>query len=288
MHMTSPAVAARSPEHFSAHFSAHFPALFVAHGAPTMVLQPGPAGAALARAAAELPRPRAIIVVSAHWETATPTIGTAPELETIHDFYGFPAELYRVRYPARSDAAVAEELRTRLLENGFDVRMDKVRGLDHGAWTPLSLMYPQADIPVLPLSLQTGLGPEHHFQLGRALAPMLADGVLLLASGNLTHNLGDFRRAFAEGSGTPAYVAAFADWIGQRIAAGDHDSLLDYRQRAPHAVRAHPSEEHLLPLHVAIGAAGLDYRSECLYQGIDSVVLAMDSYAFWPTSTPGS
>jgi 4,5-DOPA dioxygenase extradiol len=280
MHMTSPAVAARSPE--------HFPALFVAHGAPTMVLQPGPAAAALARAAAELPRPRAIIVVSAHWETASPTIGTALELETIHDFYGFPAELYRVRYPARSDAAVAEELRTLLLENEFDVRMDKDRGLDHGAWTPLSLMYPQAEIPVLPLSLQTGLGPKHHFRLGRALAPLLADGVLLLASGNLTHNLGDFRRALAEGSGTPTYVAAFAEWIGQRITAGDHDSLLDYRQRAPHAVRAHPSEEHLLPLHVAIGAAGLDYRSECLYQGIDSVVLAMDSYAFWPTSTPGS
>lgn len=258
------------------------PALFLAHGAPTMALQPGQAGAALAQAAASLPRPRAIVVVSAHWQTPRPTIGTAPELKTIHDFHGFPPDLYRIRHPAQSHPGIAEQVRQRLGEDGIEVEIDKQRGLDHGAWTPLLLMYPQADIPIVPLSLQSGLGPEHHLRVGRILAPLLADGVLLLASGNITHNLGDFCKSFAETTGTPTYVAEFADWIWQRLATGDEEALLAYRQRAPNAVRAHPTEEHLLPLYVALGAAGADYRPERLYQGIASVVLAMDSYAFWP------
>lgn len=258
------------------------PALFLAHGAPTMALQPGQAGAALAQAAASLPRPRAIDVVSAHWQTPRPTIGTAPELKTIHDFHGFPPDLYRIRYPAQSHPGIAEQVRQRLGEDGIEVEIDEQRGLDHGAWTPLLLMYPQADIPIVPLSLQSGLGPEHHLRVGRILAPLLADGVLLLASGNITHNLGDFCKSFAETTGTPTYVAEFADWIWQRLATGDEEALLAYRQRAPNAVRAHPTEEHLLPLYVALGAAGADYRPERLYQGIASVVLAMDSYAFWP------
>ncbi len=258
------------------------PALFLAHGAPTMALQPGQAGAALAQAAASLPRPRAIVVVSAHWQTPRPTIGTAPELKTIHDFHGFPPDLYRIRHPAQSHPGIAEQVRQRLGEDGIEVEIDEQRGLDHGAWTPLLLMYPQADIPIVPLSLQSGLGPEHHLRVGRILAPLLADGVLLLASGNITHNLGDFCKSFAETTGTPTYVAEFADWIWQRLATGDEEALLAYRQRAPNAVRAHPTEEHLLPLYVALGAAGADYRPERLYQGIASVVLAMDSYAFWP------
>ncbi|HNC53040.1 MAG TPA: class III extradiol ring-cleavage dioxygenase [Accumulibacter sp.] len=276
MQLPSPAAPAHSP--------IPLPALFVAHGAPTMLLQPGPAGAALARAAGDLPRPRAIVVVSAHWETRVPTIGAAPEFATIHDFYGFPPELYRVRYPARSHRAVADQVEKILRDAGFAAERDDERGLDHGAWTPLSLMYPQADIPVVALSLQNALGPAHHLRLGRALGPLLADGVLLLASGNLTHNLGDFHLSFSQGGGTPAYVAEFADWMWQELAAGNENALLAYRERAPQAVRAHPSEEHLLPLYVALGAAGVGYRPERLYHGIDSVVLAMDSYAFWPAN----
>lgn len=251
-----------------------------------MVLEPGAAGAALARAAAKLPRPRAIVVVSAHWQTELPTVGIAPQhapqFETIHDFSGFPSELYRVRYPARCDLGVAEQVRGLLNSGGFDTQVDDSRGLDHGAWTPLLLMYPAADIPVIPISLHRGRGPVHHFQVGRALGALLADGVLLLASGNLTHNLGDFRRSLGDGGRTPAYVREFADWMWQHIATGDEQALLAYRQRAPHAVRAHPTEEHLLPLYVALGAAGRACRPECLYTGVDLVVLAMDSFAFWP------
>ncbi|MBE2259795.1 MAG: dioxygenase [Candidatus Accumulibacter sp.] len=264
-----------------------FPALFVAHGAPTMVLDPGAAGAAQVRAAADLPRPRAIVVVSAHWQSAAPTVGVAPELDTMHDFHGFPPALYDVRYPARSDPAVAEQLRHLLRDDGFDVHVDRSRGLDHGAWTPLCLMYPAADIPLVPLSLLGDSGPEEHFRIGRALAPLLADGVLLLASGNITHNLADWRHSPAASGQESLYAGEFAEWMAQRIAAGDRAALVDYRRQAPHAARAHPSEEHLLPLFVALAAAGDGYRPHRLYAGIEAGVLAMDSYAFWPATGDG-
>lgn len=258
------------------------PALFVPHGAPTFALAPGAAGAALAQTAGRLPRPRAIVVVSAHWDTAAPTVGTACDFETIHDFWGFPAELYDLRYPAHGDLEAAEEVRRLLHRAGFDPRLDHGRGLDHGAWIPLRLMYPQADVPVVPLSIQSRLGPAHHFRLGRALAPLLHEGVLVVASGNLTHNLHDFHRASLAGSGTPDYVGELAGWMWERLAAGDSAAVVAYREQAPGAARAHPSEDHILPLHVALGAAGAEYRAERLHAGVDSFVLAMDAYAFWP------
>ncbi|HMV19879.1 MAG TPA: class III extradiol ring-cleavage dioxygenase [Rhodocyclaceae bacterium] len=261
---------------------APLPALFVPHGAPTMVLEPGAARNALAAIAQALPRPRAIVVVSAHWQADQATVGTARELETIHDFWGFPPDLYQIRYPAPSAGALASQVRQHLDDAGLAPATDDARGLDHGAWTPLLLMYPQADIPVIPLSLEHGMGPKYHFALGRALRPLLDQGVLVLASGNLTHNLRDFQLAFAEGSGGPAYVGEFADWMWKRLEAGDDEAVVDYRQRAPHAARAHPSEEHLLPLHVALGAGGPGSRRERLHTGIESAVLAMDAYAFWP------
>lgn len=258
------------------------PALFVPHGAPTFALKPGAAGDAMTRTAAALPRPRAIVVVSAHWETEVPTVGVADDLETIHDFWGFPEPLYGIRYPARGSLAIAEEVRKALRDGGFEVRLDAGRGLDHGAWIPLRQMYPEADIPVVPLSIQHGQGPEHHFRLGRALAPLLAQGILVLASGNLTHNLSDYRTAYLGGTGSPAYVAEFADWMWQHLAAGDAEAVIDYRRQAPHAFRAHPSEDHILPLHVALGAGGAGYAAERLHAGIDDLVLAMDMVAFHP------
>lgn len=257
------------------------PALFVPHGAPTLALNPGTAGAAMRATAQALPRPRAIVVVSAHWDTDVPTLGIADDLETIHDFWGFPAPLYDIRYPARSSLTVAEEVHRLLQLADLSPRFDSSRGLDHGAWIPLRLMFPDAAaqaIPVIPLSIQGSRGPEHHFRMGRALAPLLAQGILVLASGNLTHNLMDFRRASA--SGTPPYVGEFADWMWHQLSAGNTAALLGYRQQAPHAVRAHPSEDHLLSLYVALGAGGPDCIAERLYTGIDSLVLAMDMYAF--------
>lgn len=257
------------------------PVLFVPHGAPSFALHPGAAGAALARVATTLPRPRAIVVVSAHWSTDEPTVGGAEWPETIHDFHGFPPALDAIRYPAHGAPALADEVAATLRVAGFAAQVDRQRGLDHGAWIPLRLLYPEADVPVLTLSLQAHRGAEHHLRLGRALAGLPAAGVLLVASGNLTHNLADFRLG-ESGAAAPAYVRRFADWIWQQLERGSSEALLRYRCLAPEAARAHPSEEHLLPLFVALGAAGNVWQVERLYSGIDDRVLAMDSFAFRP------
>lgn len=256
------------------------PSLFVPHGAPTFALRPGAAGAALARQAAGLPRPRAVVAMSAHWETARPTVGTATRLETMHDFRGFPEALYRIRYPATGCPEAARAVGRAIEANGMQVDFDADRGLDHGAWVPLRKMFPEADVPVVPLSLQPGAGPEHALRVGRALAPLRREGLLIVASGNLTHNLRDYSEAGPAHAEPPAYVRRFADWIHQQLVAGDTAALLDYRAQAPDARRAHPSEEHLLPLFVALGAAGEPFETLRFHAGIDDAALAMDAFAF--------
>lgn len=257
----------------------HLPTLFVPHGAPTFALHPGAAGAALRHVAAALPMPRAIVVVSPHWDTEVPTVGFAARPETLHDFWGFPRELYALRYPATGCQEGAAEVLESLRAAGLAAAADGGRGLDHGAWIPLRLMYPDADVPVIPLSVQGGEGPAHHLAVGRALAPLAARGFLIVATGNLTHNLRDFQSA-AGGAGVPDYVREFPDWIWRRLEAADMPALLDYRHRAPEAERAHPSDEHLLPLYVALGAAGEGPRAERLHAGVDDYVIAMDAFAF--------
>jgi 4,5-DOPA dioxygenase extradiol len=260
--------------------AAQQPALFVPHGAPTFVLRPGAAGAALARAAARLSRPRAIVAVSAHWETDVPTVGLAARLETIHDFSGFPSELYQMRYAATGCPEAAREVGQAIAAAGLPVDFDPNRGLDHGAWVPLHLMFPEADVPVIPLSIQPHGGPAHALRVGRALAPLRERGILVLASGNLTHNLRDYFASAQTGGHTPAYVREFADWMWDRLEARDLDALLDYRRAMPAAARAHPTEEHLLPLYVALGAGGDEFAAERIHAGIDDYVLAMDAFAF--------
>ncbi|MDQ5905441.1 MAG: dioxygenase extradiol [Pseudomonadota bacterium] len=265
------------------------PVLFVPHGSPNFALHPGAAGAAIARFAKSLPRPQAIVIVSAHWSTDVATVGLAEAPQTIHDFGGFPDALRSISYPARGNRALGETIAAKLQVSGFATRLDTRRGLDHGAWIPLRQMYPNADVPVVTLSLQPHRGTEHHLRLGAALADLPAAGVLIVASGNLTHNLADFQTAAAD-TPSPAYVRRFADWIGKQLERGSSEALLRYRSLAPDATRAHPSEEHLLPLLVALGAAGNagnagnDWRAEPIYQGIDEQVLAMDSFAFWPAA----
>jgi 4,5-DOPA dioxygenase extradiol len=256
------------------------PSLYVPHGAPTFALKPDEAGIALTRATAQWTPPRAILAVSAHWTTAQPRLGAAARPETVHDFYGFPAPLYELAYPAPGAPDLAQQAAGLLGQAGIHVELDVTQGLDHAVWIPLRLMYPAAQIPVAVLSVQPRLGPDHHWELGRALAPLLAEGVLIVASGNLTHSLRDWHRC----AGVPDYVPRFADWAWERVVRRELPALLDYRRQAPEAERAHPTEEHLLPLFVALGAAGADYRAERLYQGVSERVLAMDSYALWPAS----
>jgi 4,5-DOPA dioxygenase extradiol len=258
------------------------PAFFVPHGAPTFALRPGAAGAAIVATAGATALPRAIVIVSAHWDTAEPTVGFADKLETIHDFYGFPDELYALRYPATGCREGAEVVVAAIAAAGLPVAKDLQRGLDHGAWVPLRLMFPEANVPVIPLSIQSRGGPQQAYRLGQAMAPLAAHGIMVIGSGNITHNLRDYQVAARNGGQAPAYVRQFSEWIAERLETNDIDALLDYRQQAPGAVAAHPSEEHLLPLFVALGAAGAGPAVKRLHAGIDNFVIAMDAYSFLP------
>lgn len=269
-----PAPAPREP----AAQSAAWPVLFVSHGAPTFALEPGAAGARLAALGRELPRPRAVLVVSPHWlSRGGVRVGASARPATVHDFGGFPEALYRLQYPAPGAPELAAEVCALLADAGWPASADAVRGLDHGAWVPLLHLLPAAEVPVLQVSLPWPLTPADAWRLGRDLAPLRERGVLLLGSGSLTHNLHEFRSEHGEGA---AYVREFAAWIAATLEAHDLPALLDYRRQAPAAERAHPTDEHLLPLFFTLGAAGADYRLQRLDGGIAYGVLAMDSFLF--------
>ncbi len=257
----------------------NLPALFVSHGAPTLALDPGRTGRSWQMLAQRLPRPRAILVVSAHWETALPRVSAAQRPPTIHDFFGFPQALFEIEYPAPGAPDLAPRVKELLTDAGLSCTIEGDRGLDHGAWVPLLSMYPDADIPVTQLSIQPELDPRHHFRMGQALRPLAAEGVLILASGSLTHNLRDVRWQSVGERGEP-YVEGFREWIAARIAGGAIEELLDYRSLAPDARRAHPTDDHLLPLFVALGAAPDARQSRRVDNGVTLGVLAMDAYEF--------
>jgi 4,5-DOPA dioxygenase extradiol len=256
--------------------SAKLPSLFVSHGAPTLPLETAdPTHVFLRRLGTSIGRPQAILMVSAHWDTPVATVTTAAQPATIHDFYGFPPELYALRYAAPGAPALAHDVMGLLQAAGISARSDAERGLDHGAWVPLTLMYPAADIPVVQLSLQTPAGATHHLRIGEALRPLRERGVLLIGSGGATHNLREFFRPSA--GGDFSYAAEFTDWLAKTLEDRDLDSLVHYRGLAPSAVRAHPSEEHLLPLFAAVGAGGTSAMR--LHKSMTGS-LAMDAYQF--------
>jgi 4,5-DOPA dioxygenase extradiol len=255
------------------------PTLFLSHGSPMHALESGEAGRAWAALGRVLPRPRAVLMVSAHWETSLPMVTGATAPETIHDFGGFPEALYRIRYPAPGSPEVAASTARLLRDAGVITGIDGLRGLDHGAWVPLRWMYPEADVPVVQLSVQPGLGTGHHLQVGRALAALADQGVLVVGSGHATHNLRDWMTSRGQPEPLP-YVQAFSNWLHERLSNRDADAIVDYRQRAPGAARAHPSEEHFLPLLVALGAAGEHEQVERIVHACEGPALSLDSYLF--------
>jgi 4,5-DOPA dioxygenase extradiol len=254
------------------------PSIYLSHGSPMLALTDVPARDFLRGLAGLIERPTAILVASAHWDTEVPEVTSVGVNETIHDFYGFPPELYRLRYAAPGAPALAERVAALLRAGGFGAEIDHARGLDHGAWAPLMLAFPAADIPVVQLSLQTHLGPAHHWRLGRALAPLRQEGVLVLGSGSFTHNLGELRRG--DDGPEPRWVTDFARWFDAALKEGRMDDLVHYRERAPEAARNHPTDEHLLPIYVALGAAGAHARAERLHASATNWSLRMDAYAF--------
>lgn len=257
------------------------PVIFLSHGSPMLVFEKIPARDFMAGLGAALPRPDAILCVSAHWTTEQPAVSGAERPETIHDFYGFPDELYRLHYPAPGAPALAKRVCGSLAAAGLSCVIDPAYGLDHGAWNPLMLIYPEADLPVTQLSIQPQMGPAHHLALGRALAPLRRDGVLILATGGAVHNL----RQFHVDREKPAHWAlSFDAWLSERIAAGDAEALVGYRRSRPDGELAHPTDEHLLPLFVAMGAGG--GKGRALHRSFAHGSLSMAAYA-WDEAPAG-
>ncbi|RDB44335.1 dioxygenase [Halomonas sp. DQ26W] len=242
------------------------PSLFISHGSPMLALTPGPAHDFLRELGRAL-RPEAILVVSAHWTTRQLMVSTSPRPETIHDFGGFPQALFDCQYPAPGEPELARRFAREL--NAVPTE----RGLDHGAWVPLSLMFPEADIPVVSLSLPVEWSNQQLVELGGKLAGARCDGVLVIGSGSLTHNLAEMQAGQVP---TPEWVSQFVDWIHFRLEAGDRDALQEW-ELAPQARRNHPTPEHFLPLLVAMGAGGQARR---LHHSVEQGVLTMDVYAF--------
>ena len=222
----------------------------MSHGAPLLAID-SHKGAPLQELATRLPRPQGVLAVSAHWEAAPVTIGSTQTLPLIYDFGGFPQALYEVQYPAPGAPQLADAV-TKLLGVDTVLRKQEKRGLDHGTWTPLVHLFPEADIPVLQISLPSAFRAQAIFQLGQQLAPLRDEGILLMGSGNMTHNLGAIR---PDGSEPEAFAAEFDDWSRDILTRSDFDSLLAYREQAPAFVHNHPTEEHWLPLIFAAGAA---------------------------------
>lgn len=265
------------------------PSLFVSHGSPMLALEPGAAGGfmqALGPALdAAFGRPRAIVVASAHSLTREPVLLAAPQHETVHDFGGFPDALYKLRYDAPGGEALAPRVAQLVRDAGLPVHVLAEGGLDHGIWIPLRFAYPEADVPILPLAFPPDWSPQRLFELGRALAPLRRDGVLVLGSGSITHNLRlvfsrrPHDRTAADDEPEMPESAAFRSWFAERSAAQDHAALFDYRRQAPHAVLMHPTDEHLLPWYVAAGA-GHEGPALRLHDSVTVGCLGMDAYAF--------
>ncbi|MFA9460885.1 dioxygenase [Thiohalorhabdus methylotrophus] len=252
------------------------PSLFISHGAPTFALEPGTAGAALGALGRALPRPVAVLVVSAHWITDSPRVTTGHRPETIHDFGGFDSALYELEYPAAGHPAVAARTIEVLREAGWQAEGDEQRGLDHGAWVPLLHLYPEADVPVIQVSLPSPPDGDTAFTFGKALATLSGEGVLVVGSGSLTHNLYDLRPDGPDA----VYPTVFAAWIHQAVVTGDRERLREALDRAPYANRNHPTPEHYWPLVVAAGAAANPEPVTTIRGGLTYGVLAMDAFLF--------
>lgn len=233
------------------------PVLFVGHGSPMNAIEDNPWRRAWARLGAELPRPRAVLCVSAHWTTRGVAIGASPRPETIHDFYGFPPQLFAVAYPAPGDPELAGSIAGRVGDADVQLRLDPARGLDHGAWSVLRAMYPDADVPVLQLSLDLTRPGAWHYAFARRLAFLRDAGVLVLASGNVVHNLALLPR-YWNAPEPPAWAVAFRDRVNALIAARDHAALCDWSSLGPDAALAIPTPEHYLPLLYALALQRAD------------------------------
>ena len=258
-----------------------FPTVYVSHGSPMVMLENSAAREFLAGYGKTLGRPKAILIATAHFESRQPVLSADAKPAMIYDFGGFPRALFEMQYPAPGSPELAARAAAMLTAAGIEAHPVTGRGYDHGTWVPLKLMYPDADIPVVQLSIQTNLGGQHHVALGRALAPLRDEGVLIIGSGSITHNLRELMRTRpALDAETPQWVMDFDVWVREKIAAGALDDIAHYLERAPYARENHPSADHYLPLPFAMAAAGDGAKGECVHTSCQYGLLMMDAYQF--------
>ena len=252
------------------------PSLFVSHGAPLFAVEPGTSGPALQQWGAGLPADlRGVVVMSPHWMARSPAVMTTAAPATWHDFGGFPPELYTLQYPAPGSPELGQEVIGLLQAAGIAAQADAKRPLDHGTWVPLMHLLPRANVPVVQVAMPVGWDARRLYAMGEALQSLRASGVLVVASGSMTHNLAEF---FGGDRGVAPYVVEFSRWIESRLQEGDVEALFNYRSQAPHAHRAHPTDDHFLPLFFAMGAAGAAARPHYLTREVMYSMLAMDSF----------
>ncbi|WP_432464512.1 DODA-type extradiol aromatic ring-opening family dioxygenase [Agarivorans sp. QJM3NY_33] len=256
------------------------PALFISHGSPMMGIENSATSAFLKNLGRQLHKPDAIVVFSAHFDaTADIIINSATKPKTIHDFYGFPEQLYQLQYPAPGAPDLAKQVAEHLQSQGYQPILDEQQGWDHGVWIPLRLIYPQADIPVLQISINSRLSSQHNYQLGQALSYLSEQNILLLGSGGISHNL---REVFASVPDPQRVekVTAFTQWVKEKLLAKDIPALLDYQNQAPFSRFNHPSVEHFVPLLSILGAWNEGDKVHQIHQDVELEILALDAYAF--------
>jgi len=254
------------------------PTVFISHGAPTLMLEDIPARKFLKELGAKYRRVRAVVCISAHWETPEPAVNAVGTPDTVHDFYGFPEELYNIDYPAQGEPRLAEDTADLIRKAGLKCDINRERGLDHGAWVPLMLMSPKADVPVLQLSIQHHLDPAKHLAVSKTLSGLRDEGILILGSGGAVHPLG--YSDFYEGKVTDPWAIAFDDWLTDAVIRGDQDLLVNFRRLSPHPERAHPRPDHFMPILSALGAAGDGARGTALHRSWQYGNFEMGAYSF--------
>lgn len=263
---------------------AALPTYFISHGGPDIVLSDIEARDFLSHLAEGMPRPRAIVLVSAHFETDGVVVVTDPHPGMIYDFRGFPQELYEMVYAAPGDPDLAAKVVALLEDAGLSPCTMGKRGYDHGAWTPMMLAFPDGDIPIVQVSIDPSRDAEWHYRLGRALAPLREEGVLLVGSGHITHNLRAFFGALRKGEqpdpALGSHIDAFTGWFADRLAAGDTAAVLDWKKRAPYPAENHPTDEHLMPIFFAYGAAGEGAHGERIHASRQLGFFSYDAYRF--------
>lgn len=257
--------------------AAKAPVFFISHGAPTFAIEPGLLGPRLKALGQQLKDIKAVLVVSPHWQTRDVRVMTTPKPETVYDFGGFPSILYTLEYPAQGHPQLASSAVDLLKAAGLSTTTSEGQGLDHGAWVPLWHLLPDAQVPVFQVSMPLDLNTRSAVELGRILAPLRAQGVMIVASGSMTHNLYEFRQ---RANVPEPYAVEFANWVNTAVLANSISAVEQYRSEAPHAERAHPSEEHFLPLLVALGAQDEGDAVQAIDGGVTHGVLSMDSFVW--------